>query len=135
MRQGVVARDIEIGLDVACQSPMYEGVLRTVLRSRPDLVIKTIDASDVSEKPRLSPSDLQLVRTCPVPLMITRGRPWHPQPRFAAAVDLSGEETPGMSRAILHTAEYLALGCGATLDVIYGERIDDSDCEQLRVSH
>jgi universal stress protein E len=122
MSHFVAARDIEIELDVACESPMYEGVLRKVLRSRPDLVIKTLDASGPSEKANLNASDWQLVRTCPVPLMITRGHPWHPLPRFAAAVDVSSEESPGMSRAILHTAEYLALGCKAELDVIYSER-------------
>jgi universal stress protein E len=133
MRHGVAARDIDIALDVACESPMYEGVLRKIARSSPDLVIKTIDARETSEHSRLSASDWQLVRTCPVPLMITRGRPWRPQPRFAAAVDVSSDESPGMGRAILHTAEYLALGCSAALDVIYSQR-DDSTDVQTRAS-
>src|SRR5687767_3768329 len=53
MRHFVAAQDIDIELDVACESPMYEGVLRKVLRSRPDLVIKTIDTRGPSERPGL----------------------------------------------------------------------------------
>jgi universal stress protein E len=54
--------------------------------------------------------------------MITRGRSWQPHPRFAAAVDVSPDETPGLARAILSTASYLAAGCGGDLDVVYSQR-------------
>jgi universal stress protein E len=73
----------------------------------------------------LDANDWQLARTCPVPLMLTRGRPWQPRPRFAAAIDVSEQETAGLARSILGTSEYLALGCQADLEVLYSERGND----------
>lgn len=36
------------------------------------------------------------MRACPATLLLSRGKSWHPCPRFVAAVDLSGEETSGL---------------------------------------
>lgn len=121
VRNSVAARDVPISLDVTCDSPMHVEVARKVRGSGPDLVIKSSGDAVSAQHRRLSASDWQLVRTCPVPLMVTRGRPWHPQPRFVAAVDVSGEASPGMANAIVHAAGYLARGCKGDLDVVYGE--------------
>jgi len=121
LRQSVVAEDVSIALDVACESPLYEAIVRKVLASGPDLVIKAIGVDD-GQRGRFSASDSQLVRTCPVPLMLTRGRPWSVTPRFLAAVDLSPEEHPGIAEAIVRSGGYLARGCRGQLDLVYSDR-------------
>lgn len=53
---------------------------------------------------------------------MTRGRLWHTVPRFAAAVDVSAEETVGLARNILETTATLRAAHGAEADVLYAER-------------
>lgn len=121
LRQSVAAEDISITVDVACESPQYEGIVHKVLRSCPDLVVKAT-APRANNGVPLSATDWHLARTCPVPLLLARRRPWSPQPRIAAAVDLSPGETPGLARAIARTGEFLARGCHGRLELVFSER-------------
>ncbi len=130
LTHSIAADDVPISIDVACESPLYEGIVHKVLRSCPDLVVKA-GGTGTTGRPGLGASDWQLIRTCPVPLMITRGRPWQPHPRFAAAVDVSPEETPGLARAIVKTAGFLSSGCQGSLDVIYSQRPANGSTEAL----
>lgn len=134
LSHSVAADDVPISIDVACESPLYEGIVHKVLRSCPDLVVKA-GGPGATGRPALSPSDWQLIRTCPVPLMITRGRPWQPHPRFAAAIDVSPDETPGLGRAILQTAQFLSQGCQGALDVVYSQRAANGSTESLLAEH
>jgi universal stress protein E len=128
MRQSVAAQDVPIDIDVACESPLYEGIVRKVLAGAPDLVIKAIGGDD-GERTVMTPSDWQLARTCPVPLMLTRGRTWSVAPRIVAAVDVSVDEPAGMARAIVSTAQFLATGCSGELDIVYSEQRSTADVE------
>jgi universal stress protein E len=91
-----------------------------VLSSKPDLVIKSLGARAHGRGSSFTASDWELARSCPAPLLLVRGRPWRPQPRFAAAVDLSNEESPELARSIVRTAEYLSLGCGGRIEIFHG---------------
>ena len=110
-----------VSASAACESPLYEGVVRKVLQSRPDLVIKGASGLESPARPVFDGNDWQLMRKCPTNLMMTRGRIWRNRPRFAAAVDISAQETAGLAGAILGTAEALRLVHGAELDVLYAE--------------
>jgi universal stress protein E len=120
----LTAEDVPISTYAACESPLYEGIVQRVLESCPDLVIKEAGGEDRGGRSSFDANDWQLARTCPVPVMLTRGRPWQPQPRFAAALDFSEQETPGLAAAIAGASEYLAAGCDAELALIYSERGD-----------
>lgn len=120
LRNSVVADDIAIEIDAACHSPLYEGIVDKVLSSKPDLVIKGPGPRDYGRGWQFTVNDWELARTCPAPLLLVRGRPWQPQPRFAAAVDLSDEETPQLARSIASTARYLSLGCGGSVEIFHG---------------
>lgn len=118
----LAAQSMDISIDAACESPLYEGIVRKVLRSAPDLVMKAAALEPFEGRGALDVNDWQLVRTCPVPLMLSRGGVWPPRPRFAAAVDVSEEETPGLVEMILRTAECLRAGCQGELDVLFSEQ-------------
>jgi len=113
--------DVSVTTYVATSSPLYEAVVRRVLETRAELVIKSPAGHHPLQRLTLDANDWQLARTCPVPLMLTRGRPWSAVGRFAAAVDVSNGGGGSLSRSILQTAGFLALGCGARLDVVYSE--------------
>src|SRR5690242_8859088 len=91
--RGLAARDVEVSLSAACESPLYEGIVHAVERSRPDLVIRGAAAAAP-----LDPNDWELVRACPAPLLLTRGRAWRPSPTVAAAVDVSPGESDELTR-------------------------------------
>jgi len=130
LHRSVLANDVQISIDVACDSPLYEGVLNKVLRSSPDLVIRRVTRERTHGRSSLDANNWELIRTCPVPLMLTYGRPWRAHPTFAAAVDMSENEAAGMVRAIMRAAEFLARGCHADLDALYSDCHNNDTAEQ-----
>ena len=120
LRRGL-ASDVEISLSVACESPLYEGIVHAVRRSRPDLVIRGAAAAMP-----LAPNDWELVRACPAPLLLTRGLPWKTPPLIAAAVDVSPGESAELTHAILRAAADLAQAAGGTVEVVHAGRYDET---------
>ena len=119
MRSSIAAADLEIRTSVACETPLHAGVLRKVQEIEPDLVIRCVEARSTQRHSALSSTDWQLVRTCPAPLMLTRGRAWGPVPRIAAALDLQDQEP--VARRLLAAAAYLSSGCGGDLEIVHGD--------------
>jgi universal stress protein E len=117
-----LAEDVSITTHVACASPLYEAIVHRVQETRPDIVIKSAAGHRPSQRFTLDANDWQLARTCPVPLMLTRGRPWSAQGRFLAAVDVGDSNNGGLARSVLQTAGFLALGCRGQLDVAYCDK-------------
>ena len=120
MRASAGASETDMTIDAQCESPLYESVVRKVLRSASDLVIKAVAAADHRQHGTPDPNDWQLMRTCPAPLMLSRPRAWRSPPRFAAAVDVSDSEPPELARSVTGAAAMLAQCFGAQLHVLYG---------------
>jgi len=118
----VAAQDVAVSVDVVCESPQYEGIVHKVFKTCPDLVMKAAASGGAAGSSALDSNDWELVRTCPVPLLLSRGRAWSTRPRFAAAVDVSDEESPRLLQRILRSAAYLSEGCHGELDLVFGER-------------
>lgn len=121
LKGSVMAQEIEVSIDASCHSPLYEGIVRKVLSSRPGLVIKSAGEVDARGRPTFDANDWLLMRACPVTLVLTRGRRWGPRPRFAAAVDIAAEETEGLSKLILENADSMARRCDGQLELVYAE--------------
>jgi universal stress protein E len=132
LKQQAVAPDVPITVDAACESPLYEAIVRKVMRDRPDVVIKNASHLKGQYPVTFDITDWQLMRTCPATLMLTRGRPWRSAPTFAAAIDISAAESAGLARGILRAAQLL-IGCaGGALDVVYAEPVELRDEERDR---
>jgi universal stress protein E len=117
--RSVDVSDVSVSIEAVCETPLFEAVRSKVERSRPDLVIRGIGSeSDCT----FSASDSDLVRTCPAPLLLTRGRPWKSRPTVAAALDISGADSPELIRTILLAAEGFTEACGASLELVYAMR-------------
>ena len=113
---------VAISVDVACESPLYEGIVHKARKSGPVLVLKHAGSPDPFDRAAFDANDWQLMRTCPATLLLTRGRRWRPRPRFAAAVDASEQETEGLARQILKDAQALARANDGELELLYAER-------------
>jgi universal stress protein E len=104
------------------REPVHEVVLRRVREKYHDLVVKSPAGKHPLHRVGLEDNDWQLAQDCPVPLLLVRNRPWEMPLRFAAAVDVADRDTQEVTRAILHTAGYLAMGIHGNLDILYSER-------------
>jgi nucleotide-binding universal stress UspA family protein len=99
-------------------------ILRRVVATRPDLVVKAPAGAHPLKRWTLGENDWRLANDCPVPVLLVRPKPWASPIRFAAAVDVADDETFDTARSILHAAGFMALGCHGDLDILY------SECEQ-----
>jgi hypothetical protein len=70
------------------------------------------------------------MRRCPVPLLLTAGRPWHPKARFLAVIDVLNPRGVGQREAILEAANALRLACAAELDLGHIEPANSYDPAQ-----
>lgn len=114
------------------QQPLHELILRRVLETHPDLVIKAPAGSHPIRRWTLDDNDWQLASECPVPVLLVRDGKWAQPVRFAAAVDVSDEDTTALARSILHTAGFFAMGFQGHVDILYSER--ERDDEALRMA-
>lgn len=115
------ASDVDIAVDARCETPLYEAVVHKVLRSGADLVIKGFAGGRCGQHSTADANDWQLMRTCPATLVLARRKAWHTPARFAAAVDVSEQETVSLPQDVMQAARTLAFPWQAHLDVIYAE--------------
>jgi hypothetical protein len=102
--------------------PMHEMILRRVLATRPDLIMKAPSGVHPIHHWSLDQNDYRLADESPVPVLLVRHRPWADLTRFAAAVDVADDASAETARSVLHAAGFLALGCHGLLDILYTER-------------
>ena len=126
LRAAASAPDVQISIDAVCHSPLYEGIVRKAGEIHPDLIMKAPCGAHPLRRFAFDANDWHLMRESPATLMLVREAAWAPNPKFAALVDVRGEGATGLAETIVHTSEYLALGCRAELDVIYSETSEDS---------
>lgn len=110
-----------VAIDAVCESPLYEGIVRKVQRSRPELVMKSAGGIDRSGHSAFDENDWQLMRTCPATLALVQNRLWRKRLRIAAAIDVSDGETEGLTSAIIRIARRLALATGGELELVYAD--------------
>jgi hypothetical protein len=108
LRQSVTATDVEITTDSASGGQLFDHVACKVQMEGSHFVIKNIGSQRPSDDGSLT---WRLVRSCPAPLLLTQGRPWHPRARFAVATDAGSQ-----SKQILADLQH---ACGADLNSIY----------------
>lgn len=115
------AEGLAVTTSVEFANPLHEGILRRVAAARPDLVVKDTHYHGALRRALLSHADWQLVRDCPVPLLLTRQSPWHEPPQLAAAVDPNhpGDIGPGVDHAIIDEADRLARALGTRPRVVH----------------
>lgn len=112
-------QDVPVTMDVACETPLYEGIMHKLERSAPQLVVR---GASGREGRVFGASDWDLAQSCPVPLLLTKGRLWQPRPAIAAAVDVSAEESLALTHSILGLAKQFADVGRGTLEVLHAGR-------------
>ncbi len=102
------------GLNVSCATawgnPPYEEVIKRVKELKPDLLIKATRSREKLSRWLLNNDDWELIRYCPVPLMLVKEQNWTSPPLFLAAVDPghSHDKPAALDNKIVQVAGALA---------------------------
>ncbi len=105
-------------IEVAWAADIVDWVVDAVARDGIDLVVK---AGHRSENLFYTPTDWQLLRRCPVPVLIADNRQRKKSQRILAAID-AGSTDPvqvGLNRKVLSAAADLGAALGARVHVAY----------------
>ena len=79
--------EIIVDANVQTGYPVHEAILRQVRRTKADLVVIEARKHSVFARLLLTQTDFELIRRCPVPLLIVKGRSAWRSPRILAALD------------------------------------------------
>ena len=113
LRSTILVDDLQIRIGADCEGPLHEVLPSRVQAAGHHLVVKRLPWREARHRPALTSVDWQLIRASPVPVMLTRGRPWRPLPRIVASVDGAAADE------LIDAARFLADGCQGALEVVY----------------
>ncbi len=119
--QPLQADGVRVQTDMIWGKPVHEKVIAKVAEVRPDLVIKDVQIEPALRRLLYTPLDWQLMRLCPVPLLLVNAQA-HPLPRrVIAAVDTGalGEDADALNDRVVDAALQLALQCNASLHLAH----------------
>lgn len=114
-------RGIKVNVQAIWDYPAYEGVVREVMRSKPDLVVAESHRHRMGARLFLSNTDWQLIRACPAPLLFVKSDKPYGKIRVLAAVDpMHGHDKPArLDKRILEAGQALAEAHNGSLDVVH----------------
>lgn len=81
------ARGLDVTTEITCADPLHVGLIDRIRHTNADLVVKDTHHHSLAQRTFLTNTDWQLIRGCPVPLLLTKDAPWAEVPRIVAAVD------------------------------------------------
>jgi len=112
---------LAVTVDTAWDHPLHEGIVRKIERSRPDLVLKDTHYHQLIRRSLFSNTDWNLIRECPVPLMLVKAGSRSEIGTIVAAVDPVHErDKPAeLDHKIIATASALGAQTGAAVHVVH----------------
>lgn len=81
------SRGLDVTTDCAHADVLHVGLIDRTRHTNADLVIKDTHHHSLAQRTFLTNTDWQLIRSCPVPLLLTKDTKWASVPRILAAVD------------------------------------------------
>jgi universal stress protein E len=121
LAEPLTKRGLKVGIDVAWDHPLDEGIVRKVVASKPWLVAKDTHHHNVLKRTLLSNTDWHLIRQCPAPLYLVKPGLSTTGLKIAAAVDpLHEHDKPAqLDHKIVGLAQELAACTGGELHVVH----------------
>jgi universal stress protein E len=81
------SRGLDVTTECAHADVLHVGLIDRTRNTHADLVIKDTHHHSLAQRTFLTNTDWQLIRGCPVPLLLTKNMQWAAVPRIFAAVD------------------------------------------------
>jgi universal stress protein E len=121
MAEELRAGGLEVTTHVHWDNPLHEGILRRVAEFAPDLVVKDTHYHSFLRRALVTNTDWNLIRRCPVPLLLCRTAEWSTRPRILAALDPGhhGDKPAALDHDILDAAQFLARQLDGSLEAVH----------------
>ena len=115
------ARGLDVTTETECADPLHVALVERTKHTTADLVVKDTHHHSLAQRTVLTNTDWNLIRSCPVPLLLTRTRPWATRPRIMAAVDPghANDKPAALDHRILEHASTLARALGGELRAVH----------------
>lgn len=123
--QGLAQPLREQGIDVTTEAeygdPLVEKLVQRTCQTSADLVVKDTHHHSLARRTFLTNTDWELIRACPVPLLLTRSAVWAQAPKIVAAVDPghANDKPALLDQRILELGQYLAQRLGGELHALH----------------
>lgn len=125
LRGSVAARDLHIGINVACAASIAEGVTTCISELAPLLVVHGLAEGCCRDgRWELPPELRQLLRRVSAPLLLTRGVPWAPVPRIIVSEDLDFPDEAARTKNV-GIAERLCRQCYGRF-IVWPGRVEEA---------
>lgn len=114
-------RGVDVTTELISADPLHVALLNRVKHTCADLVIKDTHRHTLAQRTFLTNTDWELIRGCPVPLLLVKPGTWSPAHRIGAAVDPGhlDDKPRQLDRCILEHAAELAQRLDGELHVIH----------------
>lgn len=114
-------RGLDVTTEVECADPLHAALIDRARRTTADLIVKDTHHHSLAKRTFLTNTDWELIRACPVPLLLTKQNPWASSPKVCAAVDPGhASDKPGLlDNRIVNYAALLAKRLGGELHVLH----------------
>jgi universal stress protein E len=115
------AGGLEVETHVRWDNPVYRGIVRRVEESSPDLVVKDTHHHTALRRTLYTHTDWNLIRTCPVPLLLAKDGDWPGVPQVLAALDPGhhGDKPAALDHDILDWAQRFAALLGGEVHAVH----------------
>jgi universal stress protein E len=78
---------VDVTTHVIAGDPLHESILSWMRNSPADLIVKDTHHHSIAQRTFITNTDWNLIRACPLPLLLTKPTHWSTPPVFVAAVD------------------------------------------------
>jgi universal stress protein E len=112
---------IDVYVHVISGEPLHAALLSWIQRERPHLVVKDTHYHSLIRRTLVTNTDWQLIRSCPVSLLLTKQALWPSVPTLVAAIDPNHPKDPGclLDLEILGVTSYLGKCFGSQIHVAH----------------
>ncbi len=114
-------RDVAVSACVNWDYPAHEAIVRRARAIRADLVVGEARRHRLAARMFLQNTDWELIRHCPVPLLLLKGARRYTKPAVLAAVDPfhAADKPASLDKALLAAGSKLASSLGGTLHAVH----------------
>lgn len=114
-------KNISYVCEAQWHKPYYEAILKRADELNVDWIIKSANPRQGIQRWLFTPSDYQLLKSCPQPLLLSKGQPWQDSQCILAAVDPSHAESQSskLDSHVIRHAQALAVALNLPLKVCH----------------
>jgi universal stress protein E len=121
LAQPLRERGVDVSVTTEFGDPLCDRLIEKTKRTSADLVVKDTHHHSLPRRTFLSNTDWQLIRACPLPLLLTKAATWAAAPKIFAAVDPGhvNDKPALLDNRIMQYASCLARQLAGELHVLH----------------